>query len=581
VNLSDAETYFNEKRPFFVEGNSNFRFGNEGANSYWNFNWPEPQFFYSRRIGRGPQCEAPEADYSNTPLGTTILGAAKLTGKIGSAWNFGTLHAMTDREEARIFAGGLESKAAVEPLSYYGIARGLREFKDRRFGVGLLGSAVIRDNDVPQFADQLNRQAFVSGLDGWAFLDKNKMWVLSGWSAMSHVRGTKEAIAALQQNPRHYFQRPDAPQVSFDPERTSLSGMGTRLWLNKQKGDIYSNSGVGFITPGFEVNDMGYMRSTDVINGHAAIGRRWTKPTKWRKNQNLHGALFGSWDFEGEMTWGGGFVEGSTEFANNYSTNYGFAYNPETVNDRATRGGPRILNKPGIETFGYFDTDGKRPLFYYVSAYSYYQPDADAITWNVYPGIEIKPISNLGISVGPGYEYTKDTSAFVDIYDDPLATATYGRRYVFADNDQTTLSANIRLNWAFSPRLSLQFFGQPYFTTAAYSNYKELARGRSYDFNVYGQNGSTWDGVNADPDGAGPAAAIEVGDRSFNYRSMRGNAVLRWEYVPGSTLYLVWTQLREDVEDTSNFALRRSSRALFDAHPDNIFLAKLTYYFAP
>jgi hypothetical protein len=423
----------------------------------------------------------------------------------------------------------------------------------------------------------------VTGVDGWAFLDPKKKWVISGWSAMSHVRGSKEDIAALQTSSRHYFQRPDAPQVKFDPNATSLTGMGTRLWLNKQEGSIYSNSGIGFINPGFDVNDMGYMRSTDVINAHAAIGKRWTKPNKIRKSQNLHTALFGSWDFDGEMTWGGGFVEGSTEFANNYSTNYEFAYNPETVNDRATRGGPRILNKPGYEYSAYFDTDGKAKLFYYVSAYSYFQPDADSYNWNVYPGIELKPRSNIAVSIGPGYEKSMDTSAFVDIYDDAFAVNTYGKRYVFADNDQTTLSANLRLNWAFSPRFSLQFFGQPYFTTASYTNYKELAKGRSYDFNEYGANGSTFDPntVTADPDGAGPAPAIEIGNRSFNYRSMRGNAVLRWEYVPGSTLFLVWTQLREDVEDIGDFALRRSARHLFDAHPDNVFLAKLTYYFTP
>src|SRR5262249_39812812 len=214
-------------------------------------------------------------------------------------------------------------------------------------------------------------------VDGWAFVDPKKMWVISGYSAMSHVRGSKEDIAALQQNPRHYFQRPDAPEVSFDPNATSLTGAVTRLWLNKQEGRIYSNSGVGFITPGFDVNDMGYMRTTDVINAHAALGKRWTKPNTIRKQQNLHGALFGSWDFDGQMTWGGGFLEGNTEFANNYSWDYETAYNPQTVNDRATRGGPRILNKPGIEFSNYFDTDGKRPMFYAVSAYYYGQPQAN------------------------------------------------------------------------------------------------------------------------------------------------------------------------------------------------------------
>ena len=592
VNLSDAETFFSEKRPFFVEGSSAFRFGNEGANSYWNFNWPEPTFFYSRRIGRGPEIGAPgDAQYTNVPLGTTILGAAKLTGKLGSSWNFGTLHALTNREEADILRGGLKSEAGVEPLTYYGIASGLHEFKDRRYGLGLLGSTVLRSLDAPQFASGLDRQAFVGGVDGWVFLDAKKMWVISGYSAMSHVRGTQEAILAMQRNPRHYFQRPDAGEVRLDSSATSLTGNVTRLWLNKQQGNWYSNAGFGFITPGLEMNDIGFSRSTDVINGHFALGRKWTKPNRIRKQQNLHGALFGSWDWDGVRTWGGGFLEGNTEFINNYSLDYEWAYNPQSQNDRATRGGPRMVNAPGTEFSLYFDTDSKRPLFYSLSAYSYTQPAAgNAYTWNVYPAVDIKPVPNLLVSVGPGYERSLDTSAYVETDADPLATATYGNRYLFADNHQTTLSANLRVNWSFSPRLSLQFFGQPYFTTAGYDNYKEFAKGGTYDFNTFGQSGAstvthvkneTDDYYLLDPDGAGPATAIQVDNRSFNYRSMRGNAVLRWEYMPGSAFYLVWTQLRQDIDQTSDFSLRQSTRHVFDAHPDNIFLAKVTYYFAP
>jgi len=587
VNLSAAETYFSEKRPFFVEGVSNFRFGNEGANSYWNFNWPEPQFFYSRRIGRAPEVSPPNADFTDVPLGTTILGAAKLTGKLGSSWNFGTLHALTSREEADVFTGGRKSEAGVEPLTYYGIARALHEFKDRRFGLGFLGSSVIRNVDAPQFASQLNHEAFVGGVDGWAFLDAKKMWVLSGYSAMSNIHGSKDDILNLEESYPHYFQRPDAREVHLDDGATSLTGAVTRVWLNKQQGDIYSNAGFGFVTPGFEVNDLGFGRGNDVINGHWALGRKWTKPNALYKQQNLHGALFGTWDFQGVMNWGGGFLEEYTSFTNNWFLDLESAYNPRTQNDRVTRGGPRIDNPAGTELSMSFNTDSKRSLYYTLNGYLYDQPSGDEYYWNVYPGVEVKPSSNLDITVGPGYERTHDTAAYIDVAADPLATATFGHRYLFADNHQTTLSANIRLNWAFSPRLSLQFFGQPYFTTAAYDNYKELARGGTYDFNVFGQTGGSTVGRDSvgryvlDPDGAGPAPAITVGDHSFNYRSIRGNAVLRWEYMPGSTIFLVWTQLRQDQETISDFALDRSARHLFSAHPDNIFLAKVTYYFTP
>jgi hypothetical protein len=584
VNLSDTETYFQEKRPFFVEGMSYFRFGNEGSNSYWNFNWPEPTFFYSRRIGRAPQGSVPDdAIYTSVPNGTTILGAAKLTGKVTPTWNFGTLHALTGREQAKLSDGISTVNQDVEPLTYYGVARGLHEFKDRRLGLGLLGSVVARRFDDPALRDELNGTALVGGFDGWAFFDQKRTWVVSGYSAMSYVQGTRARLTALQQDPRHYFQRPDARQVSLDTLATSMTGGVTRLWLNKQSGKIILNSGAGFVTPGLEMNDIGFMRQTDVINGHTTIGYQWTDPTKLTKAKDVEATVFASSDFDGYLTSMGYWTNGSIEFCNNYSWNASLTYNPQTVNDRATRGGPRMINPPGVEFDNYFDTDGKSTMFYYVDFNSYYQPGANAYFWTVSPGITFTPRSNLKMSVGPGFTHNVETAGFVDIYPDPTATATYGSRYVFADLDQKEFSANIRVDWSFTPALSFQLFAQPLISTGDYTHYKELARGMSYDFNVFGTGGSTFDPVTttADPDGAGPAPPIAIGNRDFNYRSLRGNAVLRWEYMPGSTLFLVWTQSREESEDTGDFSFDHSMHQMVNAPPNDIFLAKLTWYFSP
>jgi hypothetical protein len=400
---------------------------------------------------------------------------------------------------------------------------------------------------------------------------------------MSHVIGSKADITSLQQNSRHYFQRPDARQVSVDTSATSLTGVATRLWLNKQNGRTYMNAGVGFINPGFDVNDLGFSRSTDVINGHIAGGYKWTDATRLTKSRDISTAVFGSWDFAGAATWLGTFVSGDVEFCNNYSWNYEAAYNPRTLNDRATRGGPQIVNLPGYELSTYFDTDGKRPMFYFVNAYTYLQPEADAWNWSLSPGVTLTPSPSVRVSVGPGLARSKDTSGFVDIYADPTAAATFDHRYVFATLDQTQVSADVRLDWSFTPALSLQLFAQPLVSTGHYYDYKELARGRSYDFNVFGRGGSTFDPstVTADPDGAGPAAAIDIGNRDFTIRSMRGNAVLRWEYTPGSTLYLVWTQQREADDEANQFRFAPAMTRLASVKPDNIFLAKVTWYFAP
>ena len=228
VNLSDVESFFQEKRPFFVENAQVFHFGNEGADNYWGFNWPEPTFFYTRRVGRGPQGRVPSADFKDVPGGTTILGAAKLTGKITPTWNFGTLHAMTARENADLDIGGLQSEHEIEPLTYYGVARTQKEFKNRQQGLGFMTNAAIRAFDDPSLKDQLNSKSIMAGLDGWTFLDKKQVWVISGYSVLSHVAGTTTRMTNLQRSSRHYFQRPDVDHLGVDTTASTVIPPGHR-----------------------------------------------------------------------------------------------------------------------------------------------------------------------------------------------------------------------------------------------------------------------------------------------------------------------------------------------------------------
>ena len=563
VNLSDVESYFQEKRPFFVENAQVFRFGQEGSDSYWGFNWPEPTFFYSRRVGRGPQGGRPTADFLDAPVAATILGAAKLTGKLAPSWNFGTLHALTARENAEFSLNGVESKAEIEPQTYYGVARTLKEFKDRRHGLGFMTNAAVRSFDDPTLRDQLNRQSIVAGLDGWTFLDRNQTWVISGYSAMSHIQGTEARMRAVQTSSRHYFQRPDVDHLGVDPNATSLTGFASRYWLNKQKGNTFMNAAVGFMNPEFDVNDLGFMSYADIINYHAGYGYKWTNTTKTRKYADILGAVFSSFDFSGNRTWGGGYLAGSYEFFNNYSTNFNLAYNPQSISARRTRGGPLMVNPPGYQIGGYFDTDSKSKLFYWIEIGSYFVPDAGAFNWYLYPGFEWKPVSNVTLNVGPGFERVVEDAQYVDVTGAPPATALFGRRYVFGHLEQKTVSANIRLNWAFTPRVSLQTFLQPLISSGAYTSFKDLALPRSYEFRP-----STYA---TDPGFENP---------DFNFKSLRGNAVFRWEYRPGSAFFLVWTRERTDFENDGQFRPGPSWSRLVDADADNIFLAKLSYYFS-
>jgi hypothetical protein len=311
---------------------------------------------------------------------------------------------------------------------------------------------------------------------------------------------------------------------------------------------------------------MGFMSRTDIINGHVGWGTKWTEPTKARKYQEVLGALFDSHDFQGNPVWGGGYVAGATEFINNYSWNYSVAYNWQTLNSRRTRGGPLTINRPGYEFFNYIDTDGKAKLFYYLEKYGYFT-ESGSYNWFVSPGVEWKPVSNVMFSVGPQYERVHEDAQYVTTLSDVPVAATYDQAYVFGVLEQHTVSANIRLNCAFTPTLSLQTFVQPLVSSGKYGSYKTLSRPRSYSFTPYDYEAHPLYGEDDDHP-----------DPNFNVRSLRGNAVLRWEFLPGSTMFLVWTQQREDSEDDGTFRLGRAYRRLFDAQASNIFLAKVTYY---
>jgi hypothetical protein len=555
VNLGDVETFFNEKRPFFIEGSTIFNFGQGGSRSNWGFNWASPTFFYTRRIGRAPQGSAPSADFADVPLGTNILGAAKLTGKVGNNWNVGMLHALTSREHADIKQGNHRFRSEVEPLAYYGIMRAQKEIKEGRQGIGFISTLAARRFDEVRLRDEINSSAFAGGIDGWTFLDANKTWVITGWAGMSQLRGNEARLLALQQNSRHYFQRPDAGHVSVDSFATSLTGYAGRVLINKQKGNVIFNSALGFVDPKFDLNDMGFLFRTDVINGHIGGGYKWTKVGKRTRYAEMLGAIFGSRDFDGNTIWFGVWQSGYFEFLNYYNFNYSIAFNPETVSNNRTRGGPLTLNPPGWEVNFFLNSDSRKAWVFGLGTFGYSRGPQN---WDrgLDVSVEWKPSANLSVSAGPTLWWNRNFAQYVTVIPDPQATATFGNRYIFAALKQTELSANFRLNWTFTPRLSLQLYAQPLISSGDYKNYKELARPRSYEFTPY------------------------LTDRSddFNFKSLRGNAVLRWEYSPGSTLYFVWTQSRTDYENLGNFRFNRSVDRLADARPDNIFLIKASYW---
>ncbi|HEU5051407.1 MAG TPA: DUF5916 domain-containing protein [Gemmatimonadales bacterium] len=575
VNLSDVESFFDEKRPFFIEGANIFNFGSGGANNFWGFNNPTPDFLYTRRIGRAPQlgASAPAGGYVDSPEGTHILGAAKLSGKLGD-WSLGTLSAFTKRESATIDdgAGGL-SRSEVEPFTYYGAARMQRDIAGGRQGIGFLSTATIRSlSDASR--DQLNSGAYALAMDGWTFLDAERMWALTAWFGASHVRGSEAQIERLQRNSIHYFQRPDAGHVEVDPSATSLSGLGGRVTLNKQRGEFYSNTAIAFLTPGFEVNDLGFQWTSDIVNAHQVIGYRLRTPTNWYRQITVNTSYVNSWDFDGnrvhQMLW----MNSNIQFPNYYWAFLGGNYLPDRLNNRRTRGGPLTVNPAGFSLFGGFDSDGRKSVVFGVDASLGRFSQGSERSWSLGSYVEWKPMDRLSLRVSPEINRLRTGAQFIGTIDDPAAAATFGREYIFAPLNQTTVSSSVRMNWIFTPKLSLELYAQPLISSVEYGDLHALEAPRTYSF-------LPTDGIGPDPDGAGPDEPARVTANDFTFASLRGNAVVRWEYLPGSTLFLVWTQSRSASEDIGSFRLGESFDQLIGAKADNIFLVKLTYWWNP
>jgi hypothetical protein len=586
INLSAYETYYQEKRPFFIEGASLFQnFGRGGVYLNANINWPQPTFFYSRRIGRAPQGNVTAEGFARIPDRTTILGAAKVTGKIGGNWNVGIVSALTGRESAEIDQAGTRLREDIEPFTYYGVFRAQKDVKEGKSGFGIMATGVMRDINSPTLGGILNKNAFSLAADGWVFLDRKRDWVVGGWAGGTRVEGSAEDIYRLQTSSMHYFQRPDAGHVSVNPAATSLSGWGARLNLGKQNGNLLFLASAGALAPGFDPNDVGFQYGgSDIIQFQALPGYQWTKPGKIFQYVLLIGGIFRSYDFAGNRIWDGELVSLQGTFRNFWEFNTMFAYNPWTVSKDRTRGGPLSLTPWGYQIDASVSTDSRRPVTLGVES-SFYRRPATGDEWYAQLMLRWKARSNLSLSIGPSLARETNAIQWVTGVPDPVMTGTYGSRYVFGRLDQKVLGSEIRVDWTFTPRLTLQAYLQPFIAVGRYDQFKELARARSFDYNTYGAGGAGGstigyaDGVyTVDPDGAaGPAPPFTFGDPNFNYKSMRGTVVFRWEYMPGSLIYFVWTQNRADYANPGNLRLWRDLGDLFAAPGDNIFLLKVSF----
>ena len=597
INLSAYETQYDEKRPFFVAGRSAFDYG--GMNCNFCSNTSGLGLFYSRRIGRAPQLNGYVdgiAAYSDLPNTTSILGAAKITGRTAGGISVGVLDAVTNRETADyvLTPGGPTLTQQVEPLTNYFVGRAKKELRDGATTIGGMFTSVARQMSDTLLSDRLRTHAEALGMD-WRHAWDHRDYSWMGSIAASNVSGSAESISATERSSAHYFQRPDRRVTSdglfgaaYDPNATSLRGYGLYTRVAKQSGDWIWETAQNWRSPGFEVNDLSYLNRADYKWMNFNVGRNWNLPGSWYRSAAILAGGQQQFNYDGDRTDSQAQTFAQVDLLNYWRLRAFYMYHPEVLDDRLTRGGPVVMRTGYKLGMVQISTDARARAVFDVSVQGGPSVGGRGHQLEIAPGIALKPASNVFISLTPRFDSGQDDAQYVTTQHDSTATAFYGNRYVFGYLKMTTWSLDTRINWTFTPNVTLQLYAQPYFSSGAYSAFREFAAPRTIKKVVYGQDAGTITRTPAtgtsgatytvDPDGAGPAHSFSFGDPNFAYRSLIGNAVLRWEYRPGSTVFFVWTQSRSGTTDVGNFDFTRDRIAMFRDRPTNVFQVKVNYW---
>ena len=601
VNLSVFETTFNEKRPFFVSNSQYFSTG--GFSCYFCSNVSSLSLIYTRRIGRSPQLASllsGESDFMDASDATTILGAGKVTGRTNSGITVGVMDAVTNREKAtfRPIGSTLDETREIEPLTNYFIGRLRKDYRAGQTRIGTITTMVNRDLTNPDEVARLRSNAQGVGLDldhHWS----SNAYALNIQTALTHIGGDTAAIRRAQTASSRYFQRPGRTETTdglfsadFDPTRRNLYGYGFYARLAKETGNWLWETTQNWRSPGFEANDLGVLSRADYKWMMANVLRQWTTPGSWYRNAATIWGVQQQVNYEGDRTDVDYHAWGQVTFKNYINTSFFTIRHPSTYDERLTRGGPTVI-RYGYNMYSWFLGSDSRKRFVGNAQVQYIMPvdNSESSQVSYYPSLTIKPSSRFLINLGPSLNLNNTAQQYVYEVTDPNAPPGFGgTRYVFGRLSQKTFSLDTRINTTFTPNLTLELFAQPFLSSGHYTSFKEFAGVKSRRMNFFGRDNDSWVHTNTDPqtgaitytidpDGdAGVAAPLTFDNPDFNFRSLRGTSVLRWEYRPGSTLYFVWTQQRDGFDQFGDFNFSRDRSLLFRDRPTNVFQVKATYW---
>jgi hypothetical protein len=571
INLTAYETYYDEKRPFFLEG----------KNIFTNIPVADGAIFYSRRIGSPPSWrpEGEDGQYSYVPQQTHIMSAMKLSGKTKNGLSAGLLNSLTAKESARIAdADGREYKMTAQPFASYSAARLQQDFNKGNTVIGGLATAVnrsIKDGHL----SALVRNAYTGTFDFEQYFFKRNYFV-RGSVSYSHVEGEKEALVAVQRSAVHNFQREGAAHVAVDSSRTHLSGTSGTIRIGKggeskwQSGHVFS-----WHSPGFEPNDAGFLQNADEkrINGWAAYVEN--APSGIFRRYTIDPFYNFKWDYSGATTYGVFGLEANMSFVNKWFLYAEGFYESCNVDNGMLRGGPPVKLNPRWGTDLNVETDNSKKVW----AQAYHGTMFGEKRYAHYLSFQTsyRPASNLGLSAVWDYTYRNLGLEYVG----KSALASGGTAYVMGALRQQVAGITLRMDYSITPDLSIRFYGNPFISTGKYSEFKRATNtvDRKYsnrfdllddDVLVYHADDKKYSATDA----AGGKYSFSNPD--FSFREFRFNLVMRWEYRPNSVVYLVWAQNRSGRANDYLASFGRNTQALFDYVPDNTLMLKLNYWFS-
>ena len=572
VNLTTTETFLQEKRPFFVEGVDLFDFK-------LGYFFGSEKLFYSRRIGRRPQASVPgDPAYVDEPDVTTILAAAKLTGRTARGWSVGLLDAVTGEERARLDGDpSVPSTVAVEPMTNYTVARVMRDFNEGRTVLGGIGTAMHRRlNGIETFSD-LRSAAYTGGVD-LRHRFSGGHYQMTAYVLGTHVQGSAESIDETQRSSARYFQRPDATHLEYDPTRTSLSGMGafTEIW--KSGGSWRWGASGRLVTPGFEANDLGYQPGADFVSHSNWIGYESYRQTRHFRRWWWYLNTLAWWNTAGERQGLRFYINSEAELPNGLGMFARLQRDLPGLSPTELRGGPSLFRPASTLVHAEVWTNNARRLSGWVNVTGSSEDNGGARSLTVQPNVTVRPSSQLQVRLAPSVTWRRNPWQYVT-----GAEEEGSAHWVVARLSQRTASLTARVSYTFTPDLSLQLYAQPFVSGGAYHDFREVADERAAApgdrFRALAmetpnaRSGSYLVDLNRN---GGELTALD--DPDFSARQFTSSAVLRWEYRPGSTLFVAWSQARDAGDPVTPFELRRDVKRLFGERPTNALLVKVSYW---